>query len=218
VNWAIGCVGSRQQTARLFDTGPVLPEGEFESFGQNVSPQSLYLAQLEERLGPSALKNIGYSSNRKDLLEDKALAKLPRLDYYEDSELGRDVAMFRPVDANNVRDPAMQYGAEKALDGNPDTYWAVGDSVSRATFEVDMEGPLEVGAAEICEAAGFEGRVLEYKIEGQIDSDWKLLSRGSTIGKRKVDRFPKETVWKVRLTILKLTKFPAISKFSLYSN
>ncbi len=215
-NWAIGCVGERQQTARLFDTSPLLPEGTFESFGNNVAPQSLYLAQLEERLGPQALKNLGYASNTKELLEDKTLTKLPDLRYDKDPELGSDVAMYRPVNASGARGATQEYGAEKALDGNPNTYWATADGITQQTFEVDMEGPIVVDAAEICEASGFEGRVLEYKIEGQIDSDWKLLSQGTTVGKRKLDRFPKETVWKVRLTIVKARDYPAIKKFGLY--
>ena len=215
-NWAIGCVGERQQTARLFDTSPILPEGTFDAFGNNVVPQSLYLAQLEERLGPQALKNVGYTSNTKGLLEDKTLAKLPDLRHDEDPELGKDVAMYRPVNASGIRGTTREFGAEKALDGNPNTYWATDNGTTPATFEVDMEGPVVVGAAEICEAAGFEGRVLEYKIEGQVDSDWKLLSQGTTVGKRKLDRFPKETVWKVRLTIVKMKDYPAIKKFGLY--
>jgi hypothetical protein len=216
-NWAIGCVGERQQTARLFDTSPILPEGIFDSHGINVAPQSLYLAQLEERLGSQALKNLGYRSNAKEQLEDKTLTKLPDLRYDDDPELGKDVAMYRPVNPGGIRGTTREFGAEKALDGNPKTYWATDDSVTQATLEVDMEGPVVVGAAEICEAAGFEGRVQEYKIEGQIDSDWKLLSQGTTVGKRKVDRFPKETVWKVKLTILKKKDYPAIQKFGLYA-
>jgi hypothetical protein len=29
-------------------------------------------------------------------------------------------------------------------DGNPETYWAIDDNVKTATFEVDMEGPVDV--------------------------------------------------------------------------
>ena len=217
-NWAIGCVGERQQTARLFDSSPILPEGEFDSFGKNVAPQSLYLAQLEDRLGPRALANIGYSSNDRKTLGDTALQKLPDLKYDEDPELGKNLAQYRPVDANSVRGKTRDFGAEKALDGKDNTYWATEDTVSQAVFEVDMEGPVVVDAAEICEAAGFEGRILEYRIDGQIDSDWKLLSQGTTVGKRKVDRFATQTVWKVRLTITKVNHYPAIKKFGLYAN
>ena len=40
----------------------MLPRGIEDSPGKHVVPQSLYLGQLAERLGPRALRNIGYSS------------------------------------------------------------------------------------------------------------------------------------------------------------
>src|SRR4051794_10237859 len=49
-NWVIGNIGSRLKTARLFDSAPILEEGYFDSHGTPVAPQSLYLAQLHERL------------------------------------------------------------------------------------------------------------------------------------------------------------------------
>ena len=61
-NWAIGSIGERELLPRPFDTSPLLAEGTFDSYEKPVGPQSLYLAQLAERLGPKSLKNIGYSS------------------------------------------------------------------------------------------------------------------------------------------------------------
>ncbi|HYV34387.1 MAG TPA: hypothetical protein VE988_01705 [Gemmataceae bacterium] len=60
VNWIIGCTGQTKQAPRPFGKGPNLPEGAKDSHGAAVTPQSLYLSQLAERLGPQALKNIGY--------------------------------------------------------------------------------------------------------------------------------------------------------------
>jgi hypothetical protein len=59
-NWMIGCVGESKLAPRPFGTGPDLPEGIKDSHGKHVSPRSLYLTQLAERLGPQALKKIGY--------------------------------------------------------------------------------------------------------------------------------------------------------------
>lgn len=42
------------------NAGPALPEGIFDAQNTRVNPSSLYLAQLEERLGKQALKAIGY--------------------------------------------------------------------------------------------------------------------------------------------------------------
>jgi len=52
INWCVGCTGELDKKTGLTD-------GYF-SLGTPVVPKSLYLAQLQERLGASALKNIGY--------------------------------------------------------------------------------------------------------------------------------------------------------------
>ena len=62
MNWAIGCTGESVPMARPFDSEPLLPVGTFDSPAKPVAPQSLYLTQLKERLGPQALKNLGYAS------------------------------------------------------------------------------------------------------------------------------------------------------------
>lgn len=215
VNWAIGCIGRREQTARLFDSSPILHEGTFDSYGTPVLPQSLYLAQLKERLGKQALKNIGYSSDTKKALAEKKLQKLPLLSVEFDKGLGRDLALHRPVNTSNVRENKLEFGGEKAIDGNPKTYWATDNGVTAANLDVDTEGPLDINAVEIREPAGLH-HVLKYEVEGFVNSKWKLLSQGTTIGIRKVDKFPKVTVWKVRLNIIKADGYVAIRKFGFY--
>jgi hypothetical protein len=216
MNWAIGCIGRRQLKPRPFDSGPILPEGVFDSPGTPVAPQSLYLAQLAERLGQQAMQNIGYPSNTAGMFAEKSVQRLPEFRVDVDKVSGADLALHRPVNTGSVRGNTREFGGEKAVDGDDKTYWATSDGARRATLEVDMEGPVEINALEIGEAAGLEQHVQEYKVEGQVNSDCKLLSQGTMIGARKVDRFPKVTVWKVRLTILKAQPYPAIRKFGLY--
>jgi hypothetical protein len=59
-NWCIGCIGTE-----VSETPPggstVAPNGIYESRGTHVTPSSLYLAQLCDRLGATAAANIGYS-------------------------------------------------------------------------------------------------------------------------------------------------------------
>lgn len=42
-----------------FDKEPFVQEGIYDSHGKAVFPASLYLSQLNERLGEKALNNIG---------------------------------------------------------------------------------------------------------------------------------------------------------------
>jgi len=60
VNWMIGCAGTNRPLPRPFGSSPTLPLGTMDSNGKAVAPQSLYLAQLAERLGPQALRAVGY--------------------------------------------------------------------------------------------------------------------------------------------------------------
>ncbi|MDR2147029.1 MAG: discoidin domain-containing protein [Tannerella sp.] len=225
INWAIGCIGERRQTARYFDTAPVLPEGVFESHGTHVAPRSLYLAQLADRLGAPVLEAIGYApgSPAAFTLENPVMpVPRPEPPAPVDPEFGENLAFLRPVNTNSVRqsdtnDP-RQYGGEKALDGNSATYWMPGEnrrSDRGNTFEIDTEGPLVINALIISEPAGISN-VRAYKIEGQTDSDYTLLAEGETIGARKTHTFPKITVWKVRLTILQSDGLSAISELTLH--
>jgi hypothetical protein len=60
-NWLIGGIGEIRASARPFDSSLELPNGIVDSHGRPVQPRSLYLAQLRERLGPEAVRNIGYN-------------------------------------------------------------------------------------------------------------------------------------------------------------
>jgi hypothetical protein len=63
-NWSIGDRGPHslkpQPTTGGPKGGPNLPSGIVESPGKPAEPASLYLEQLRERLGPAAVKAIGY--------------------------------------------------------------------------------------------------------------------------------------------------------------
>ena len=66
MNWVIGSKGQRRrQPMPTYDPGghnkgPDLPEAIYDSWDKPVQPRSLYLQQLMDRLGPQAVKNIGY--------------------------------------------------------------------------------------------------------------------------------------------------------------
>lgn len=214
-NWAIGCIGEQLHAARYFDSTPILPEGIMDSQGTPVKPQSLYLAQLQERLGKKALKNIGYDSNSTNEFTNKSVPRLSEVPSQANQMLGENLALHRPTNPNSIKDNSREFGGEKAVDGDANTFWEA-DRTNNVALELDMEGPVDINALSLEEAVGMTGRVQEYKVEGQVNSEWKLLSQGTTIGERKVDRFPTTTVWKVRLTILNAMDVPAIREFGLY--
>jgi hypothetical protein len=57
MNWGIGCVGLKQNGG-----------GYWESWGSHVTPRSLYLKQLEERLGTKAVSNVTTTKQREGVI------------------------------------------------------------------------------------------------------------------------------------------------------
>jgi hypothetical protein len=69
-------------------------------------------------------------------------------------------------------------------------------NVTKSVFEVNTQISIIINAIGISEP-GFLMRVHNFRIERQVDSDWKLLGMGTSIGRNKIFKFPKVTVWKV---------------------
>lgn len=67
-NWGIGCVGLVQ-----------VNNGYWESWGTPVLPRSLYLQQLQERLGTQAVQNIATLEQLQNTLRDSLRARILRI-------------------------------------------------------------------------------------------------------------------------------------------
>jgi hypothetical protein len=59
-NWAIGSSGDLEEASQPGGGKAPMPSGIIDAHGKLVAPESLYLAQLCQRLGPKALQAIGY--------------------------------------------------------------------------------------------------------------------------------------------------------------
>jgi hypothetical protein len=59
-NWVIGQIGKYEMIHNIPLVDLTKPPGFIESRGKHVTPRSLYLTQLKERLGEQALRNTGY--------------------------------------------------------------------------------------------------------------------------------------------------------------
>jgi hypothetical protein len=60
MNWTIGCMGEQQEGG----WAPGEPFGWWESLGKPVEPRSLYLQQLQDRLGAQAVRNVTTAAQR----------------------------------------------------------------------------------------------------------------------------------------------------------
>lgn len=85
-------------------------------------------------------------------------------------------------------------------------------------IEIDLGRSVRVGIAALEEAIEHGQGIAKYRLEGSNgNGEWRLLSRGETIGYRKLDRFDPVTISHVRLVVEEAIDSPRISTIRLYS-
>ena len=86
-----------------------------------------------------------------------------------------------------------------------------------AAGEIDFVDPVDVGLVDLREDIARGQLVVSYTVEGTIDGEWHELSRGSTIGHRKLDRFKPVPISRFRLRIDEALAEPHPLQIALYS-
>ena len=119
--------------------------------------------------------------------------------------------------ATNVRGDAAAFAAGKAIDGDASTYWATEDSVKAASLTIDLGRPTLVNRLVAQEHIRLGQRVKAFTVEVLVDGLWKQVAHGTTIGYKRIVRFPGVTATQVRLNITEAKGCPVISQVGLYS-
>ena len=86
-----------------------------------------------------------------------------------------------------------------------------------ASVEIDLGREVPVGLVDLGEEIRQGQLVARYAVEGSSGGDWRPLSRGTTIGYRKLDRFAPVVVRRVRLTIEDALDTPEPVRIAVYS-
>jgi alpha-L-fucosidase len=80
-----------------------------------------------------------------------------------------------------------------------------------------LKKAVAVNHVEIMEDYRKGERIREYKLEGLAGAKWKLLSTGSSVGRKKIDNFSTQTISKLRLTVLKSADTPLIRSLKVFN-
>ncbi|MCE7067111.1 alpha-L-fucosidase [Dyadobacter sp. CY326] len=128
-----------------------------------------------------------------------------------------DLAVNKKVTASNTRGNAKEFGPEKAVDGNNETYWATDDNLKTASLTIDFGKPTTFNRFLAQENIALGQRVKAFKVEAKVGNDWKLLDEQTTIGYKRILVFPSVEATQVRFTITDAKASPVISNIGIYN-
>ena len=121
------------------------------------------------------------------------------------------------VNASNIRGNSKVFNAEKLIDGNKETYWATDDGLTNASLTIDFPKPTAFNRFLVQEYIRLGQRVKAFTVEALVDGTWKEVAKATTIGYKRILRFPGVKATRVRFTITDSKSCPVISNVGIYN-
>ena len=169
-------------------------------------------------VGRNASLLLNVPPDRRGLIAEIDAQRLLEFRNALDSIFARDMAKEAKVMASCVRGPDARFGAERAIDGLPGTYWATYDVVLQASLTLTWTEPRHFDVVQLQEHVELGQRVESFSIEARTDGRWVEVARGTTIGYKRLLRFTPVTADGVRLNILASRACPTISTLGVFSS
>jgi alpha-L-fucosidase len=165
--------------------------------------------------GGSMLLNL--PPDRRGLIHENDAASLRAARKYLDATFAKDLAAGAKLAASNVRGGDAQFGPDRLIDGNRDTYWATDDAATTPEVVLDLGRSVTFNVVRLREAIRLGQRVDRFALDAWQNGQWKEFAAAESIGANRLVRGKPITTDKVRLRITKSAACPAIAELGLFA-
>ncbi len=172
------------------------PEKLLDIYYHSVGRNGVLLLNI-----PPDTRGLVHESDIKNLIEWKSL---------REQTFKRNLAAGAKIKSGNGA------GFKKLLDGNDATHFTTTGADTTIMIAFTLKGPKIFDVLLLQENIRRGQRVEKFVLEYLREGAWKTAAEGSTIGYKRLLRFPQVTASQVRLRILSSRLNPFIAEFGLY--
>jgi alpha-L-fucosidase len=132
-----------------------------------------------------------------------------------DQTFATNLASTAKITASNER---PGHNASSLIDQTPTGYWTTDEGIESATLEFQLPGECTFDRLLLQENLGVGQRIEAFQLDAWTNGTWKTVACGTTVGYKRLLRFPAVTSPKVRLVIDSSRTSPTLSRFGLYKS
>lgn len=121
------------------------------------------------------------------------------------------------VEASNTKGESSKYKASNTIDDNKNTYWTTDDTSIKAHLILDFKKPTTFNRFLIQEYIALGQRVKAFSLEIEVDKKWQPIANETTIGYKRILRFPTVTTSRIKIQILDTKAAALISNIEIYN-
>jgi alpha-L-fucosidase len=129
-----------------------------------------------------------------------------------------DLTKIATVSASHTRGNSDKFAASNMLDDNYDSYWTTNDDQTSASFEISFgkDKSVSVNRMLLQEYIPLGQRISKFNVEVWTGDKWEEVASGTTIGYKRILRFPRVWTSKIRVNIQNSLACPILNKVSLF--
>ena len=164
--------------------------------------------------GSNLLLNL--PPDRRGLINENDIAALKEFRKYIDACFKNNLLAGAEITATNTRGNSNKYSSSMVIDKNTDSYWSTDDGVKTASLIIKLKKETALNCIELQEYIALGQRVKSFSIEAFAGNTWKELIKGTTIGYKRLLRFPEVKAEIIKINILDSKACPVISNIAAY--
>jgi len=167
-------------------------------------------------IGRGATWLLNIPVDKRGLVHENDSAALMNLNFMLDKSFAENLANNVKVEASNERGNSKEYSAANVIDGNKETYWATDDDVIQSSLTIDFGKPTKFNRFLVQEYIQLGQRIKLFQIEAFINDEWIKVDEATTIGYKRILRFPLVETQLIKLNIMEAKACPVISNVEVY--
>lgn len=178
-------------------------------------PQMLDIYYHSVGRGGSFLLN--FPVDRRGLIHENDVASLHAMSETLKADFANELVKGLSVKATNVRGNSRSYAASNVNDGDKETYWATDDAITTASLILEFDKETEFNRFLVQEYIPLGQRVQKFTLEAFTDGSWKEIASETTIGNKRILRFPTVEASKIRFNVVNAKACPLISNIEVFN-
>jgi alpha-L-fucosidase len=169
-------------------------------------------------VGRNCLLLLNVPPDPEGRIAEKDVARLREFRTALDDIFARNLAEGAETEVSSLwGDDPRRFGGGQVMDGDLDTYWAPSEGALSGTVILNLAHEATFNVIRIQEPVTMGQRVVRYRVEAWQSGGWQPISRGTTVGFKKLDRLDEPvTSSRVRLVVEDARAEPLIAEVGLH--
>jgi alpha-L-fucosidase len=167
-------------------------------------------------VGDNAVLLLNVPPDRRGLIHENDAARLHEFGQWIRETFKNDLALGATATASPPTASSRDHATSNTVDGNPATYWTTIPWQTTAEITYDFPSQRRFNIALLQEDIRQGQRISTFQLDAFVDGDWRELGHATTVGYKRLLRFPAVEANRVRVRILDSRVSPTVGEFGLF--